>query len=75
MTTDPTLQQNHLAGLETLLTIHEVAALLRVPEGTLRYWRDCNTGPASLKIGRHVRFSLAEIQEWLTRQRSRTGAA
>ena len=53
-----------------LLTLHEVAELLRVPEATLRYWRHCKTGPTSYKIGRHLRYRRHDIHTWLSRQGS-----
>ena len=53
-----------------LLTLHEVADLLRVPEATLRYWRHCNTGPDSYKVGRHVRYRRQDVHAWLRGQRS-----
>jgi excisionase family DNA binding protein len=51
-----------------LLTLHEVAELLRVPEATLRYWRYCRSGPVGFKIGRHVRYERREVQAWLHQQ-------
>jgi len=51
-----------------LLTLHEVAELLRVPEATLRYWRHCKTGPKSYKIGRHVRYRRQDVYSWLRGQ-------
>jgi excisionase family DNA binding protein len=53
-----------------LLTLHEVAELLRVPDATLRYWRHCKTGPNSYKIGRHVRYRRQDVHAWLRGQRS-----
>jgi excisionase family DNA binding protein len=53
-----------------LLTLHEVAELLRVPDATLRYWRHCKTGPNSYKIGRHVRYRRQDVHAWLHGQRS-----
>lgn len=56
--------------LDDLLTLREVAKLLRVPEGTLRYWRHCGTGPTSYKIGRRVRYLRRDVHAWLRGQRS-----
>lgn len=66
---------NHGIGeqLDELCTVAELAALLRVPEATIRYWIHCGTGPASFKIGRHVRYRRDDINAWLNRQR-RAGA-
>ena len=51
-----------------LLTIDEVAALLRVPEATVRWWRTQHIGPKSFKIGRHVRYFRAEVLRWIREQ-------
>ena len=57
---------------DQMMTLAEVAAFLRVPEATLRYWRHLGTGPASFKIGRHVRYRRIDVVTWLRAQR-RTG--
>ena len=54
---------------EDLLTLREVAQILRVPEATLRYWIHKETGPTNLKIGRHVRYPRAALQRWMREQR------
>ncbi len=54
---------------EHLLTLREVAQILRVPEATLRYWIHKETGPTTLKIGRHVRYPRAALQRWMREQR------
>jgi excisionase family DNA binding protein len=53
-----------------LLTLAEVAILLRVPEATLRYWRHCDKGPVSYKIGRHIRYRRHDVHTWLRGQRN-----
>lgn len=35
-----------------LLTTAEIAAILRAPVSTVRYWRYLNTGPRCFKLGR-----------------------
>jgi predicted DNA-binding transcriptional regulator AlpA len=57
------IKQN--AGEDELLTINEVAQILRVPVATLRYWRNLGTGPASFRIGRGVRYWRSEVYRWL----------
>jgi len=52
-----------------LLTLREVAQILRVPEATLRYWIHKETGPTNLKIGRHIRYPRAALQRWMREQR------
>lgn len=61
--------------MDKLLTLDEVAEILRTPAATLRYWRHRGTGPASFKIGRRVVYTeqavadyTAEQQEQATRQ-------
>ncbi|MGH8961812.1 MAG: helix-turn-helix domain-containing protein [Jatrophihabitantaceae bacterium] len=67
MTTDH--ENRHDDDIDDLLTLREVAELLRVPEATLRYWRHCNSGPSSLKVGRHIRYQRRDIRAWLNQQR------
>jgi len=54
--------------LAKLLTIPEVAALLRVSAATLRYWRNIGKGPRSFRVGRHVRYWDTEVFGWLAQQ-------
>jgi hypothetical protein len=56
---------------DQMLTLAEACALLRVPEGTLRYWRHLGSGPRSFKIGRHVRYWRTDLILWLTEQTNR----
>jgi excisionase family DNA binding protein len=53
----------------TFLTQREVAELLRLPERTLEDWRLTRHGPPYLKLGRHVRYDLADIVAWTREQR------
>lgn len=57
---------------DQLLTIHEVADRLRVPVGTVRYWRHHNHGPKGMKLGRHVRFRESDLEQWLREQRQQS---
>lgn len=61
--------------LETLLSTAEFAQKAQVPEGTVRHWRDVGTGPAYLRIGRHVRYRPSDVQTWLESQRVPAGDA
>lgn len=51
---------------EKLLTLAEVADLLSVPIGTLYSWRHRGEGPRGYKMGRHVRYSRASVDAWLS---------
>jgi len=56
---------------DEMLTLQEACRFLRVPEGTMRYWRHLGAGPRSFKLGRHVRYWRADLVLWLTEQTSR----
>ncbi len=55
---------------DELLTLPEVADLVRVPVATLRYSRHHGSGPQSFRIGRTVRYSRSDVFGWLERQSS-----
>lgn len=50
---------------DELLTITEVAEIVRVPVATLRYWRHRGEGPHSFRVGRAVRYWRGEVIAWL----------
>jgi Helix-turn-helix domain len=56
---------------DQMLALAEACDFLRVPEGTLRYWRHLGSGPRSFKIGRHVRYWRTDLILWLTEQTNR----
>ena len=56
MTAQPTSPNPRRNPGDEMLTLQEACAFLRVPEGTLRYWRHLGCGPRSFKVGRHVRY-------------------
>ena len=56
---------------DDMLTLQEACRYLRVPEGTLRYWRHLGAGPRSFKVGRHVRYWRTDLILWLTEQTNR----
>ena len=53
---------------DRLLTITEVADLLRKPVGTMRWWRHLGIGPHSFKIGRDVRYRMSDVHAWIDQQ-------
>ena len=60
---------DHPAGHDPeLLTITEAAELLRAPVATLRYWRHCNTGPRSFRLGRRVLYRQDDLHLWIDAQ-------
>ena len=62
-----------VAGDEELMTIEEVAHLVRTPVATLRYWRYLGTGPHGFKVGRNLRYWRADVLTWLREQSSGSG--
>ena len=66
MTAQPSIPNPRKNLGDEMLTLDETAALLRVPENTLRYWRVTGAGPRSFKVGRHVRYWRADVILWLS---------
>ena len=50
---------------DELLTIGEVAAIVRAPLATLRYWRHLGTGPRSFRLGRRVVYRVGDLRAWI----------
>jgi excisionase family DNA binding protein len=50
--------------MEKLLTLHEVAEILRASPTTLRIWASKRKIPV-IKVGRMVRVSPKELEKWL----------
>ena len=53
---------------DELLTISEVAAIVRAPLATLRYWRHLGTGPRSFRLGRRVVYRAGDLRAWIDAQ-------
>lgn len=51
-----------------LLKIEDLSFLIQVPEKTIRDWIYKRQIPY-VKIGKHVRFALSEISEWIERSK------
>lgn len=51
--------------MDALLTVSDVAAWLRVDEGTVRRWACEGSGPAFVKVGTAVRYRRAAVEAWL----------
>ena len=50
-----------------LLSTNEVARLLVVHVTTLYCWRYKGAGPRAFKVGKHLRYRLQDVVEWLER--------
>jgi excisionase family DNA binding protein len=57
--------------IERLMTLPELSEMLGVPIETLYGWRHRGEGPVGYRIGRHVRYRRAAVEEWLETQADR----
>lgn len=48
-----------------IMTPKEVAYLIKIPVGTLAYWRHAGIGPKHFKLGKHARYYKKDINAWL----------
>jgi excisionase family DNA binding protein len=46
----------------------QLAEYLNVPVRTVRVWRYQGTGPPGIKVGRHVRYRVADVERWLAQR-------
>ena len=58
---------------ERLLGPEDLAGYLGVPLKTIYRWRYRGEGPASYRVGRHVRYKLEGVEVWLQARRKRNG--
>jgi excisionase family DNA binding protein len=56
---------------ERMLSPEELAERVNVPVATVYAWRYKGEGPRGYRVGRHVRFSLADVEAWLDSRRDR----
>jgi len=55
---------------ERFLTFEELAEMLKLPANTLKKWRYLGEGPKGTRFGRHVRFDVKDVEQWLEDRRS-----
>lgn len=58
--TEPKVQSG-----DRLLTPGDVSHMLGIPVKTLANWRSERRGPLPLRIGCHVRYRAADVEDWL----------
>ncbi|TDE14977.1 helix-turn-helix domain-containing protein [Jiangella asiatica] len=51
------------------MTVTESADYLGAPVATIYDWRVDGKGPRALRIGRHLKFAVSDIQTWLEERR------
>jgi len=57
---------------DRLLAPADLANVLQLPERTLQTWRYQRTGPAFLRLGRHVRYRWSDVANWLAERQAGT---
>ena len=60
---------------DDLLTISEVAAIVRAPIATMRDWRHLGTGPRSFRLGRRVVYRAGDLRALIEAQADASDAA
>lgn len=56
-----------------LMTPTELAAILSVPLGTIYAWSSAGKGPTPIKIGRHIRYRVRDVEAFLDEQAKDAG--
>lgn len=49
------------------MTPTEVSEVLTIPKDTLAKWRYEGTGPAYIRVGKHVRYPADDFEAWLAK--------
>ena len=57
------------SGLVPLMSIEDLADFLGVPVATIYDWRVDGKGPCGIRVGRHVKFAVSDVRDWLAQQR------
>ncbi|MBF6298032.1 helix-turn-helix domain-containing protein [Nocardia amamiensis] len=74
MASDATRSHGDFAQpIREYLTTREVAEMTGIAEGTWRYWRHKDEGPASFTLnGKRVVYRRSEIERWIAEQEAAT---
>ncbi len=64
-------EQASTSGAEVkYLTTAELAARLRTPVESVRYWRHIGKGPVSFKVGRRVLYAVEDVEAFIREARN-----
>ena len=63
------MSTHHLDGLEQLISIDELSEYLGVSVKTIYDWRLTGHGPCAIRVGRHLKYAISDVREWLVSQR------
>lgn len=61
----PSRRTRETADLDTILSVSELSALVQVPVPTIYKWRATGRGPRALRVGKHLRFRMSDVDAWL----------
>jgi excisionase family DNA binding protein len=59
------------SGVDEILTLDEVAKILKIPIGTLRKWRSNSEGPKGFRVGKYVRYRRSAVEQFVSEQESK----
>jgi excisionase family DNA binding protein len=59
--------------IERLLTTGDLSEYVGIPVTTLYHWRMRGEGPPAIRVGKHLRFRRADVEQWLDAQRESGG--
>ena len=48
-----------------LLSPQDLSDLLMIPLATIYRWHSRGDGPKAMKLGRHLRYRMIEVERWL----------
>ena len=54
--------------VEELLTPQQLSTYLEIPVATLYAWRQRGRGPASFRVGKHLRYRHSDVVRWIGQQ-------
>ena len=60
--------------IKKLWTVGELSSYLGIPVATLYKWRQQETGPPAVRLGKHIRYRPEAVQDWLRSQEEPDGA-
>lgn len=61
--------QSPLDALEQLIGIEELSEYLGVPVKTIYDWRLAGNGPCAIRVGRHLKYAVSDVRDWVASQR------
>jgi excisionase family DNA binding protein len=54
------------------MDVHELAAYLGIPISTVYDWRVHGKGPTAYRFGKHLKFAISDVRDWIAQQREPT---